>query len=766
MFTFKTHNINIVILRNVIFCILCLFHSSISFSDEKKVLSLNSYNNGYSWTDLIVSAERKTLRENLKEIDFFVEYMDTKRISGEEYFSLLKQIYKMKYRSTKFDVIICSDDDAFQFLLKYKPEIFPHIPVVFCGVNNFSPSMIAGRTDFTGYQEDIDAKSTIDLILKLHPATKRIVVISDGTVTGIAQRKPVQDLSARYPQIKFIYLNGEDLTNDMLIKKVTGLKEYDIALFTVWNIDKSGVHITATDILKHLANASPVPTYGFADSWLGLGIVGGKLNSASMHGKIAAQIGLEIIQGKKPADIPVMPRAPNQYMFDYNQIEKWGINVSLLPKDSIYINRPYSFYDKYKRIIWIVLSLIFIQTIIIIDLCLNIGRRKKAEKSLFETERKFRLILENASDILIFFNLKTLKYEYISPASFKISGYTPDELLSKSTIEILNMLYPLDKDKLLKRREAILQSRPDTDLSDLYLEYRMRTKSGDTLWISDKPEIIRDEQGTPIYVVLSGRDITFKKNAEEELKNQAEKLKEYNAMLERYAFISSHDMQEPLRIITTYLKLVQEKYSDKLDTEANNFIVRAIENSIRMRKLITDFLNFSRIGKTKPKRNPVDLNKIIVKILKNFEPLISESKAEIDIGNLPVLNVDENQFEILLSNLFDNAIKFRSMDRPLEIKFSSKLDISGWLFSLADNGIGIDPKFRDRIFLIFEKLSSRSDFLSTGMGLALAKKIVENHKGNIWVESVPDKGSVFYFTVPEINMETNKGSEISHERDS
>lgn len=723
--------------------------TSVCVCSQTKILSLNSYHNGYKWTDPIVYAERDIFTRATRDLEFYVEYMDTKRVSGDEYFSHLKQIYKIKYSRLKLDLIIASDDDAFRFLLKYKDEVFPSVPVVFCGVNDFNPSMIAKRDDFTGYMEYLDAESTISLMLKLHPQTKRIFVISDCTVTGFAHRKSVQDISAKYPKINFIYLNGEDLTTAMLIQRVQQLKNGSLAIFTVWNTDKKDVFVSESDVISLLSANSPVPIYCLSDSWLGLGIVGGKLNSAAMHGKIAAQIGIEILNGKKPSEIPVEQRSPNQFMFDYNALKKWNIDFSLLPAQSVIINIPSSFYHKYKRLIWIVVSLILVQAIIIVELCLNIIRRKKAELSLVETERKFRMILENSSDILIFLDLKKMKYEYISPALHKITGYTPEEITAIGPLNIKEIIHPHDIESYMNRREKILGLKTGEE-PNLYLEYRMKTKSGEYVWLSDEPKLVWDKKGAPEILVGSVRDITYKKIAEEKLKKQTEKLIESNAELERYTFIASHDMQEPLRIITTYLNIIYEKYASVLDPEAKNYIDRSIDNSVRMRRLIKDFLALTQLSKTPPKIDCIDCNKTLNKVLSELEPAIKESGADILIEPLPHIYADENLFITLMHNLLENAIKFRDYNRPLKIKLSVHKSNGNWIFSLRDNGIGIDSKFKERIFLLFERLSTRKNFFSTGIGLAIAKKIVENHNGRIWVESEQGHGSIFHFSIPII----------------
>ena len=241
-----------------------------------------------------------------------------------------------------------------------------------------------------------------------------------------------------------------------------------------------------------------------------------------------------------------------------------------------------------------------------------------------------------------------------------------------------------------------------------------------------------------------------KKDQEEKLKNYAQELERSNKELEEFAYIASHDLQEPLRMVGSFLQLLQHRYKDKLDKEANEYIYYAVDGAARMKRLIGDLLNYSRTNREWAIEQ-VDTAETIREALKNLTASVNESGAMINFENMPVLNADPAQMLQLFQNLISNAIKFRQEDRPPVIKIRAAKEDEHWLFSVEDNGIGIDQQYSEKVFVIFKKLHSKVRFGGTGIGLAIAKKIVERHGGKIWFESIPEKGTTFYFTLQPAN---------------
>lgn len=227
-------------------------------------------------------------------------------------------------------------------------------------------------------------------------------------------------------------------------------------------------------------------------------------------------------------------------------------------------------------------------------------------------------------------------------------------------------------------------------------------------------------------------------------------LRRSNEDLEQFAYVASHDLQEPLRMITSYLQLLQQRYKNKLDTDADDFIGFAVDGAERMHNLIVDLLAYSRVGIRSQPFETTDCNAVLEDALMNLQVAIQESGAVVARETLPTLLADPVQLTQLFQNLIGNAVKFRS-ETPPEIRVGAKREGDGWHFSVADNGIGIDAKYFEKIFIIFQRLHSRNKYSGTGIGLAVCKKIVERHGGRIWVESQPGQGTTFHFTIPALD---------------
>ncbi len=249
------------------------------------------------------------------------------------------------------------------------------------------------------------------------------------------------------------------------------------------------------------------------------------------------------------------------------------------------------------------------------------------------------------------------------------------------------------------------------------------------------------------------KEIIERKKAEKAIAQQAQELARSNADLEQFAYIASHDLQEPLRMISSYLQLLERRYKDKLDNDAHEFIAFAVDGATRMKILINDLLTYSRIGTHPPKFKIVDSKMVLRRALSHLQLSIEENQAEITVGSLPQIVADEMQLEQLFLNLVHNALKFRSHHQP-QIDIGCREKEEEYVFWVKDNGIGIEPQFADRIFIIFQRLHTIDEYPGTGIGLAISKRIVERHHGRIWVESEPGKGSTFYFTVPKLEPNT------------
>jgi light-regulated signal transduction histidine kinase (bacteriophytochrome) len=270
--------------------------------------------------------------------------------------------------------------------------------------------------------------------------------------------------------------------------------------------------------------------------------------------------------------------------------------------------------------------------------------------------------------------------------------------------------------------------------------------------------ILVGDDGKPLGIATTERDITKRKQAaaalrvaherlEQRVRERTAELQRSNAELAQFAYVASHDLQEPLRMVASYTQLLARRYAGKLDADADEFIGYAVDGANRMQRLINDLLAYSRVGSKGENFEPTDCATILDAACANLCAPIDETGTVVTHAALPTVSGEQAQLVQLFQNLLSNAIRYRN-DAPPRIHVSTRRQNGEWVFAVKDNGIGIDPQFSERIFTIFQRLHSQAEFPGTGVGLAISKKIVERHGGRIWVKSRPGHGSTFYFTIP------------------
>jgi len=327
---------------------------------------------------------------------------------------------------------------------------------------------------------------------------------------------------------------------------------------------------------------------------------------------------------------------------------------------------------------------------------------------------------------------------------YRIFGLKPREF--KATYEaFLDSVHPDDRAVV----DAAYSDSVREGKDSYEIEHRVVQKgTGEVRWVHEKCQHFRDPSGRIIRSVGMVHDITERKQAEEQLKKAADELRRSNVALRQFAYAASHDLREPLRNMASFVRLLEKRYKNEIDEKADQYIDYIVDSSKRMQALIEDLLDYSRLETKGKILESVNCNELIDKTITDLEASINESKAEVTHDTLPNIVADSLQLSRLFQNLISNAIKYRGAEKP-RIHISASRGKDEWVFSVRDNGIGIDPEYFEKIFVIFQRLHSREEYPGTGIGLAICKKIVELHGGRIWVDSEPGKGSTFYFTIPD-----------------
>jgi PAS domain S-box-containing protein len=380
------------------------------------------------------------------------------------------------------------------------------------------------------------------------------------------------------------------------------------------------------------------------------------------------------------------------------------------------------------------------------------------EMQVRQAETRFRTLVEQIPAITYTTRLdEDGSFIYISPQVESILGFSPQEWLSDPQ-KLSKQLHRDDCDTVMAQMKEGRDRR-----AGIRLEYRLLTRNRRTVWIRDESTIVSDELGNPLFIQGVMFDISDRKKSEAELERYATQLERSNRELQDFAYITSHDLQEPLRKIQAFGERLKVKHGNHLGEDGIDYIERMRNSSARMQALINDLLVYSRLTTKALPFAPTDLSKIAKEVASSLEILISECQGRVEIGDLPVIDADPVQIRQLLQNLIQNALKFHRPDTPPVVKiyaqneggekrWAKQVDIV-----VEDNGIGFDEKYLDRMFQPFQRLHPRDEYEGSGIGLSIVRKIVERHGGNITAKSRPGQGSKFIFTLPEKNANKEIG---------
>ena len=372
----------------------------------------------------------------------------------------------------------------------------------------------------------------------------------------------------------------------------------------------------------------------------------------------------------------------------------------------------------------------------------DISERKQAEEESAVAKKRLQDILESMIDGVMISGMQG-RFSYVNEAMHSLTGYTKEELLNKTAAD--TFLMPEELPKFVNHLGRNLAGGEAISSAD----YLIQRKDGAICPTSVSLSILKDINGKPEAIIAVQRDITDRKNAEVKLNELMEDLEHSNKELEQFAYVASHDLQEPLRMVSSYLTLLSRRYKGKLDSDADDFIHFAVDGATRMQRMINDLLTYSRVGSKGKPPEETDCEIILSEALSNLEVRIEESSATVTHDPLPKVMADDVQFVQLLQNLISNSIKYNDRDTP-EVHLGAEEKDDEWVFSVKDNGIGIDPEYKDNVFEIFKRLQTKEEYEGSGIGLSVCKKIVERHGGRIWLESEPGEGTTFYFTVPKM----------------
>ena len=383
----------------------------------------------------------------------------------------------------------------------------------------------------------------------------------------------------------------------------------------------------------------------------------------------------------------------------------------------------------------------------------DITEEKNAEEQLKISNDRYNLVGKATNDAIFDLDIVHNSIEWVGEGLGSIMGFESFVDKKPTNSHLKDFVHPEDLQRVMEKQMAALVNPNNFLWND---EFRFKNAAGGYLQVHARGIIIKDQNGRGLRVIGSIQDITKLRENENRLQElnkdlevQTKALAVSNEELEQFAYVASHDLQEPLRMVTSFMAQLEKKYGDVIDEKGKRYIEYAVDGAKRMRQIILDLLDYSRVGKMDDQKEDIDLNELLKGIQILFRKQMEEKKAMLRITPMPVVHSFVAPMQQVFQNLIGNALKFTKPNVPAMVRIGSEDLGEYWKFSISDNGIGIEVEDLEKIFIIFKQLNSKEEFPGSGIGLAVTKKIIEKQGGNIWVESQIGHGSTFYFTLPK-----------------
>jgi PAS domain S-box-containing protein len=695
-----------------------LFFNYLFADQQKEVLLIHSYHKGYIWTDDISKAIEKKFDE-YNNIELTTVYMDTKRIDSSSYLYNLSKLYKQQFDGRKFDLILVSDNNAFDFMIKYHDSLFKDIPVLFCGINNFD-KVLLGENDMykymSGTAEEVDLEKNFELISNMHPNLKNLLIINDTSATGYAVKRDLNPIIQKYKK-KFNIEYTDNLEIKNLQTKVSELdKENSVILFVLLFKDTAGKYFTYKQSFEEVKKVSQVPIYGLWDFYLKSGIVGGLLTSATAQGETVAKMALEVLNGKKISDIPILEKSPNLYMFNYDELKRFNLSIPEFIDNPIIINEPSTIYKEHTKFFIGTILIILILSIIVVILRANIIRREKLELELSNRIEFDKVLLDTIPNPLYYKNIEG-KFLGCNTSFASLVNSSRNEVIGKTAFDFFP--YKIASENTARDKELLQTFSTSTS------EFTFYTASNEMKHIILNKAVYKNIDGSVGGIVCIMDDITERIQQKQFLIQQS-KLAEMGDMIAAIA----HQWNEPLVELSALVQDIQTSYllKELKDDEVKEFVNDSMIQIKYMSRTLNDFRNFLKPS-TKKKLFSIsksfsEINEIIGK-----QVFYSNIKMNFNYKNeneeLLVYGY-ENEFKQVLLNIINNA-KNKIVDKNLPVNKKGNININIQrcqnfnTIEIIDDAGSIDEKIINSIFEPY--FTTKAD--GTGLGLYMAKVIIE-----------------------------------------
>lgn len=723
-------------------------------NEKKNVLFLNSYHNGYRWSDGLLEGVRSTLNDSKVKIDLQIEYMDAKKFPYTDVSKNLFSLYKKKFKDESFDIIVTSDNDALDFINEYRDDLFPGVPVVFCGVNDLQDSDIA-KGNITGVVEAFDFISTVKVAQKLHPEKKRIIILTDDSTTGTAIRKQIENISTA-PNIGIKVESWIQMSVTEAQKRVENLPD-DTILFIAPYYQTTGEDdfYTSEEVSEAVYLHSSVPIYTAWEFMVGYGAVGGRVLSSVEQGKMTGRIALQVLGGTPVEDIPIVKEPGGLYLFDYTVMKKLNIDQKLLPPDRKIINAPAAIYAISKEFFWTIMASLFLLLIALVSVVVAMVERRKVELKIKDQLTFQETLMDTIPQLVSWKNIEG-KYLGVNQAFTNffgikgtqyVEGFTTEDILGDSAYAAWSTSIDL---QVIKNHKSFLK-----------MQRQVSDQANNIAWLEVNKVALKGQGGRLLGVLSTAENITKEKNLERRLL-QSQKLEAIGTL----AGGISHDFNNILTSIINSTELAIGDIEPGTQTEKD--LKRVLKAAHRGGQVVQQILSFSR-----PSTEgfyPTDLAEIIQEVVQLMEASTASNVqviSSIEKGETFIVDADPTQMHQAILNLTTNAyhalrqkggrlqLELAKIQKKRAARQGEKSNSADFIsLSVIDNGAGIPEEIVNKIFDPFFSTKSKTE--GTGLGLAVVHGIIQSHRGTIKVRSEEGKGTTFEILLPAV-----KGKEIT-----
>lgn len=717
------------------------------------VLFLNSYHPGLFWSDRVQEGVRASIVAHER---MAVEYLDSKNYEGPDGDSLVAALLSHKYAQRQPRMILSSDDYALRLLFTWRDSLFPGVPVVFCGINNFNPAMLEGKKGYTGVSEWNQMARTIGMIPTLLPGTTDLWLVTEASATGTPNRLRLDSLRHRFPSgPRWHFLDSAGPLSWAELEAVVGrLKTGDVVYWSEMYRDRNGLYIDPATDVAALIRGAGVPFLSHQEHFVEVGALGGICNRGFEHGRHAGHLMRQVLSGVDPEDVPIEEDSSIAPVFHWDAMRRFGVSEDALPEGAIVLGRPVPVWRTHPHQTLAALAALLVLGAMAAGLAIALGRIRRSrrllrqsEAALRRSEEELRHLFDTIADAVIVHSTEG-KVEYINAGGCSMYGITPADI---PNLEVATLSSPAS---LRDHDVGAILDRVGGGRGEVFPWRARRPNTGEEFDAEVSLTPLAIQGRTRIVAVV--RDISERAEAQRILARSRDELEglvqertadltQIIQELEAFSYSVSHDLRTPLRGINGFAHALEEELWNAMNPEQRGYLARIRAGAVRMGETIDDLLRLSRISTMPLRRQKIDMEALVRDSIATGLP--KGSPVSWDLAPLPPADADPAMMKLVWSQLLSNAVKFSAGSPHPRIRIGCDTTGPSVTWWISDNGVGFDADRTHHLFRPFRRLHHPEDFPGSGIGLAIVHRVVTRHGGTITAEGRSGEGATFRFSL-------------------